>query len=470
MGFDPVLRRQVWIQVVPPHTQPISTVRRDVSRPGRLHWLTGRKNGPDNWDAFEAPDGQPLSAALRGAATPWSTLKSWLLDLSGELVAAARDGSMPVLRLDRLWVRDDGRLVLLDFPAPRPGSGQAPGVNREEAARTFADLSPVQLLSAVAERSTPASSGSSGLMPLSARTLLRSWSSQQPPSLPDAHAELVRVAAGLDRVKRARRALPIVLAAMPPLFIVTFTVLVMMPTVTRFFSPDATEMLDLLEMLYQPTPLPGSRLVDPSVRQAMETYVAGKHSARLRDPRFWNSQVVQQGIGKRLQPTADGVAARHPAVLPEELARATAAIEPELERLRQRRGKEDFGDLAPIMVMISTAAPLLFLLVLSIVSSLIVPGGLFTRMLGHAVVTPRGTEIGRAISLARVLVAWAPAIAWLLYLASSPRVQGFVPTPPSPMLGALATLAVLGIGAVLTIARPERGPHDWLLGTQVVPR
>ena len=123
VGFDPVLRRQVWIQVVPPRTQPISTVRRDLSRPGRLHWLTGRRNDTDNWDAFEAPDGQPLSA-LHGAATSWSTLKSWLLDLSGELVAATRHGSMPVLRLDRLWIRDDGRLVLLDFPAPRLGSGR----------------------------------------------------------------------------------------------------------------------------------------------------------------------------------------------------------------------------------------------------------------------------------------------------------------------------------------------------------
>ena len=122
------------------------------------------------------------------------------------------------------------------------------------------------------------------------------------------------------------------------------------------------------------------------------------------------------------------------------------------------------------MVMIATAASLLSMLLLSIVSAMIVPGGLFTRMLGHAVVTRSGSEIGRALSLARVLVAWAPAIAWLLYLASSPKVQGFVPTPPNPTLGALLTLAALGIGAVFTIARPERGPHDWLLGTWVVPR
>jgi eukaryotic-like serine/threonine-protein kinase len=462
VGFDPVLRRRVWIRIVPAHTRPIDEVRRDLSRPGRLRWLTGRRNGSDNWDAFEAPDGQPLPAVLRGGAIPWSTLKSWLLDLSGELVAAARDGSTPALRLDRLWIRDDGRLVLLDF--------QAPGGHREEAARTVAELSPVQLLSAIAERSTPAARGSSALMPLSARRLLASWTRQQPPSLSDAHAELVRVAAGHDHVKRARRALPIVLASIPPLFISAFVVLFMLPTMNRFFSPDAREMLDMLEMLYQPNPRPGSRLVDPSVRQAMETYVAGRHGARLRDPRFWNSQVIQQGIGKRLQPTADGVAARHPVVSPEELARATTAVAPEIEDLRQRRGREEISDLAPMMVMISTATPLLLMLLLSIISALILPGGLFTRMLGHAVVTGRGTEIGRAISLTRVLVAWAPAIAWLLYLAASPRVQGFVPTPPNPLLGVLVTLTALGIGAIYTIARPERGPHDWLLGTWVVPR
>jgi hypothetical protein len=62
------------------------------------------------------------------------------------------------------------------------------------------------------------------------------------------------------------------------------------------------------------------------------------------------------------------------------------------------------------------------------------------------------------------------AIAWLLYLAASPKVQGFVPTPPNPMVGTLLTLGALGVGALLTIVRLNRGPHDWLLGTWVVPR
>jgi hypothetical protein len=260
------------------------------------------------------------------------------------------------------------------------------------------------------------------------------------------------------------------LAAVPLVGIVTLITLVAMPTMNRLFGLETTEMLGLLESLSAPTPPRGSRLVDPAVRQAMEIYVAGKHSERLRDRRFWNSPVMQQGIAKRLQPTAESVAARHPSVSPQELALATTTIAPELARLRTRQRGQNFSNLTPIVVTSVSAGLLLLILLPSIVSSLIVPGGLFTRMLGHAVVTRNGHEIGRMLSLGRVLVAWAPAIAWLLYLASSPKVQGFVPNPPNPLLGTFLTLAALGIGVVFTIVRPERGPHDWLFGTWVVPR
>jgi hypothetical protein len=463
LAFDPVLRRQVWIHEVPRHTAPIAAVRRDLSRTGRLHWLTGRRSEKDNWDAFEAPDGQPFLLALRGSALPWSTLKSWLLDLSGELIAGAADGSTPALRLDRLWIRSDGRLVLLDFRAPGLGSGQAPAIKSSHVVSPEVSSSPVQLLSAVADWSAPPEQRSQMLIPLSARTMIQSWS-QTTSSLPDTHAELVRVAARPDQLRRARRALPMVLAAIPPLFIVVFTVLIMVPAVDRFFGPETNEMLALLETLYNP---PKNRVVGPEVRLAMETYLAGRHGTRLRDAGFWNSPVMQ-GVSTRLRKTAEGVAARHPSVSNEELARATTTIAPELERRRQPR-QQSFADLAGIIIMATVALAVLFGLLLSIVSSLIVPGGLFTRLLGHAVVTSAG-EIGRVLSLVRVLVAWSPAIAWLLYLAAMPKVQGFVPTPPNPLLGTIVTLAALGIGALLTIVRPERGPHDWLLGTRVVPR
>jgi hypothetical protein len=70
----------------------------------------------------------------------------------------------------------------------------------------------------------------------------------------------------------------------------------------------------------------------------------------------------------------------------------------------------------------------------------------------------------------RMLVAGSPAIVWLAYLAFSPNVQGFVPTPPSPITGTVITLGVLAVGHWWTTARRTRGPHDLLTGTWVVAR
>jgi hypothetical protein len=103
-------------------------------------------------------------------------------------------------------------------------------------------------------------------------------------------------------------------------------------------------------------------------------------------------------------------------------------------------------------------------------SSLLVPGGLVARHLGLATITRSGEEITRMRSLARVLVAGVPAIAWLTYLAVAPKVQGFVPTPSSPIAATLTTVSILAIGLAWTIARRTRGPHDILVGTWVVPR
>jgi hypothetical protein len=361
-----------------------------------------------------------------------------------------------------LWIRDDGRLVLLDFPAPSGAEEPAPG-----SIDAAANLSPMQLLSAVADRITRAAAGTTTVMPLSARALLRSWSRQIPASLSDAQRALIRVAAAPDRVHRTRRALPLMLAAIPPVFLIAVTLLVTLPMIDRFFGPDTREMLDLLEMLDQPSP-PGSRLVDPEVRQAVEIYVAGRHGDRLRDDSFW-STLPMQSQSASVRTARERIVARHPSVSAAALDQATTVIAPELEQRRTQDGGWSPLESGGAVVTAITAADLLLTVLLGIVSSLIVPGGLFMRMLGQAVVTREGREIGRTLSLARVLVAWSPAIAWFAYLALSPK-DGFFPTPPNPHIGVVLTLTALGIGAIVTIARPSRGPHDWLLGTWVVPR
>ena len=98
IAFDPILRRQVWIHSIPPGSSPINKVRRDVGRGGRLFWLTGRRSPEENWDAFEAPAGEPLLSP-RFVSKTWPTRKLWLLELANELIASSRDNTLPALKV-----------------------------------------------------------------------------------------------------------------------------------------------------------------------------------------------------------------------------------------------------------------------------------------------------------------------------------------------------------------------------------
>ena len=205
VGVDPILRRHVWIHEVPPGTPPVDATRRDVSRPGRLYWLAGRRSVTENWDAFEAPRGEPFLTAP--PTSDWRQVHRALSSLAIELDASAREASINEdrdtrLSLAHVWRRADGQLVLLDFPWPAP---VAPDANQT--------LGPVELLAAVSTRAlAPAAEPAA---PLSATTLLHRLASGSPPALADVKAELVRLASIPSHPSRGRRALPIVMAAMP---------------------------------------------------------------------------------------------------------------------------------------------------------------------------------------------------------------------------------------------------------------
>ena len=206
IGFDPILRRSVWIHRVRAGTPAVSHARRDATRIGRLHWLAGRRSATDpnaNWDAFEAPDGGPLVAS-----GDWRVVKHRLLDLVNELVAGVRDESLPSLGLDRIWIRADGRPVLIDF-AP-PGSTRS---------KTGADLTPTRLLSAVAvEEASALRSAPTMPWPISARALVDGWAGTPPASLDEASGAVNSAAAAVERVTRTLRAIPMALATVPVAF------------------------------------------------------------------------------------------------------------------------------------------------------------------------------------------------------------------------------------------------------------
>ena len=222
IGVDPILRRHVWIHEVPPGTPPVDATRRDVSRPGRLYWLAGRRSATENWDAFEAPRGEPFLTAP--PTSDWRQVHRALSSLAIELDASAREASINEdrdtrLTLAHVWRRADGQLVLLDFSWPAP---VAPDANQT--------LNPVELLAAVSTRAFAPTTEPAA--PLSGTTLLHRLATGAPPALADVKAELLRLASIPSRPSRVRRALPMVMAAMP-LAALLLIVGVMLPMLAR---------------------------------------------------------------------------------------------------------------------------------------------------------------------------------------------------------------------------------------------
>jgi uncharacterized RDD family membrane protein YckC len=468
-GFDPVLRRRVWIRTVPPGTPPIAPARRDISRVTRLHWLTGRRSGTDsrdNWDAFEAPSGGPL-LKRNEASLDWPAARVVLADLIHELADSLKEGSLPTLGLDRLWTRADGRTVLLDFEAPS-GEGVV-------ASPSSARATPMELLGAVAGRVTmpeAVSKDSEPRLPLSACRLLRRWSREAPRSLEEAQAHLRSAAASPEHVSRWRRAIPIAMAAGPALFIGLSALVVLPNADVTILTPADREVIGLLTMLQagvSPGDPPDSPMRSPEYRVAVETYLAGQHGALLRNTPLWSSAMQgPDGDRPELRRLASDIVKRYPSVTTEELARSTDTIQPTLERVRP---PQSLGVASPAVIALTLMAAIATLPVLlcSIVSSIAVPGGVATRLIGLAVVTRDGNEIGRVRSLARTLIAWAPISAWLVLLPN-PIFMGFGPASPLPVLAISLAFAAMIAGVVWTIAAGDRGLQDRIAGTWLVPR
>ena len=469
VGIDPILRRHVCIHEVAPGTAAVEAIRRDVSRPGRLYWLAGRRSPTENWDAFETPGGEPLLSASAPAALrrDWREVHRSLSSLTIELDASVRDKMAIGRTLAHVWKRPDGQLVLLDFPWPAPNN--APDANQQ--------LGPVELLAAVSRQLVAA--GMEPAAPLSATTLLNRLASGAPPALTDVKAEVLRLASIPSRPSRVRRALPMVVAAMP-LAVLLLIVSVMLPLAARSFQGDTGSLLrqngDFVRWMTWITDSGAdAELETREQRTAAEQYVAAHFRWQLTSDEFWHTQAprIEPFLGWRR--TAAEIAARYPAVSPDELARASAIVAPQIQQLAVQSaqlsthfpaGREALrgfvaSGFASILVLVSIVCGLL--------SVLAVPGGLVTRALRHAVVRRDGREIGRARSAIRFLIAWSPALAWIacvgVPMVGEPRVSPDV----AFIVGGLACF-LMTAGAAWTIATPGRGPHDRFAVTWVVPR
>jgi eukaryotic-like serine/threonine-protein kinase len=470
VGFDTVLRRRVWVHALVPGAPPVAPLVRDLSRPGRLRWLGGRRREAENWDAYEALDGLPFAPVIR-VSQPWRRVKHWLQDLAREIDSGLPDGSLPSLTLDRIWITGEGRARLLDFntPGSPAGAAAAPAVSVPDAQDFLAAVATRALGSDASAASPFPGSPHRAVVPLSVSMWIHTLATRGFTSFQDVVGSITSLMSRPDTVTRWRRAASIAPCAAGPAVCAVIAAL----TITlaqQAITPDVAVLSVSLRELMS---LPSQRVGDAArYRSALEVSIADRVAPMVADERAWHSPIVTLSMG-RFRRLAEQILADHPHVSPDERAAATSALGSFLER-QERAARSPLWTLFPIVVRVQLMLFLTMVAVFGILAPLLFRGGILMRALGIAVVTRTGEELSPLRAAGRGLIAWLPLIALVaLLFRINPQRYGLSDSwQQFPLtIVAVAALGMIALGGVLwAVLRPERGLQDRIAGTWLVPR
>jgi len=485
LGFDEQLQRRVWLHMRSLGSPPIPPPRRDLARPGRLRWITGKCTASECWDAFEAPDGKPLAAVL-ATRHSWATVRPWLADLAEELSAAESDGTQPaMLAADRVWIAGNGHARLLDFPAPLNGvSSESTSVLPSGTP----DVGHVQgFLHQLATRAI------TGPPPLYAGSLIADLERAVFPSLSAVAGRIGESRGKSVAVTWQRRLL---LAVMVALFPAWYMVSQPLRDLHNYSWVRSHPDLEFLRLCLSPllergtrqirdVPLNISRGNKPNqiprtlenLKQQLEVYLSGRHRQELINGSF----AEKPGLSFNpdlLRSAAKAVLERHPTCTEEEVAAAENALTDFLSKARQRATST-----APLewWIFLSHIAALIQAIVIVSISALISRGGFLLRALGIAVVDGNGQEVSRSRGLWRTFMALIvlPTMALLAVYIMVNIIMAIVNLfiAPSPALSMMRwwmlfalPLVLYALGILWAVLHPERGLQDRLAGTYLVPR
>ena len=458
-GVDALLLRDVWIRPVSADTPAVPAARRAVNRPTRLRWLAGRRLPGDSWDVYSSVRGQSLADALHRTAS-WEHVRRWLLGLARECLVATREGTLPPLRLDRVWVTRSGGATLVDDPAPDatdPGS-RLPGA-----------ASPPEFLSNVAQmalgRGVPrdARHSSAPQLPASAERLLQQLAVSPGLALEAAVSALEKLARQPPMVTSRWRGLAIGLCAVP-LAVLTGLSFQARTSMSEFAATPSSDLRVVATCLHALAgTVPGGATLSRDMGQSLELVLAGRYRHVLTDRSAFPGRDVFPGLGHQHFLIGERILQRYPVVDEARIIAAEHAAAPVLERAHRLPERP-----SPISMVRTIRVQLLVLAQIALVASLVFRGGVL-RMLGLEVVGENGLPASRLRFFARTLLTWSPVL--LLPLVRNEWTQRAVNWNANPnLLPDVVAVAIMAFGGVLVLARPGRGLHDWLTGTRVVPR
>jgi eukaryotic-like serine/threonine-protein kinase len=464
LGYDARLLRRVWVRMVPPGTPPVAQSLRQLGRPGRVRWLSGRREPTESWDAYEALTGKPLSALI-GEESGWGQARFWLLDLAEELRAAEQDGSLPELDVDRVWITSGNRAKLLDFPVR--GNTSAPPVQEPPATppEFLSQLARSALVDPAARSAATQSGRVTPPLPLHARELVNSFATA--PGIVEIVNGLKAVQHRLPAATRARRLGLLAGCAALPVLGMALAVFAL-HSVGRLAAahPDYAALNEcLLQMNRMERQVQPGRAADASQRDAIEVYIAGRFRRNITNTVVWNSFQAASSIAPAQRQLAEQIIARRPPPTPEEFAAAETVVTgylkgtPDAVALTSRQAVKPLS----VGLLAGYGYGLLLIILPCWLASLLFRGGAMLHLFGLAVAGRDGTRASRGRVLWRNVLAGLPFV--LLPVAVLPL--GNVLDVTSAGIALAGLVAAL---ALLSALLPQRSLQDRLAGTWLVPK
>ena len=449
-GFDPILRRAVWIRFSDPGTAAVDPARRALRRSTRLRWLAGQRLDGNAWDAFEAVNGVPLSEASR-EHRDWADVRWWLLDVAGECAAMAH-GDRPPRNRQHVWVLASGRAKWLDDPVADAG---ATGDLMATDQQLLIDIARTALEGETdAETARPAPREP---LPLGARRFLDRLNGPAGGDIPGVVRELEDLVKRRAVLTRGWRAVPLVVCTVAIALPLALETLDHMVGGDRRPAPldERVSRAALSELVLADH---GWIRLSAADRQAIEAALATRYRDVLADGRLFRSAPeARTTFARDQQAISRELLQRYPDA-PRDVASPTAPrVEAIISRVSVLDGLPWHQTIYKRMFGLYMGGA-----VIALILNFAFRGG-FMRAMGLELVTAAGHQASRLRVLVRTAVTWSPILLVPILLPFAERALPGLAGTPWWTLGMFS-------GAIAILFTPSRGVQDRIARTWVVPR
>lgn len=457
LGFDPKLRRKVWIQLHPPKSSPLGIKRRDLNRPGRLRLLNSKRTDEDSWDAYEAPEGMPFLSSIKEKQS-WSKVRHWLFDIAQELTYSIKDETFPSeLGLDRVWITPEGRAKILDFKTPYFNKEELrislKSVKRKDEGviQNFINIIALSALEGhpIDERTgddLPAIP-----LPTTVRKFLKDLNTENYFKGDDLIARLKDLSETNLKLGRLKRIILIVACFL---------------WIPIYFSLNAFVYSQLQENWRIMLLKSYLERLDTLKSSRLEIYISISFRDTIMNLNFWSSKKIRRRISEEHRRRAGQIVTMHPNPSFKKQIEAINAYKSHSESFMANKSK----------IFSPYLNAIVFVVFITVFTGFLFKGGPTARLLGIDIIKMNGKYPSRLRCFIRTFVVWIPGLFLLfacdreLNLAQSLRYFGAIKGPNFYSSFFYIGVMLLVIGIIWNLINPERGLQDRIAGTCLILR